>query len=114
MKIVKAVELLEQVLKDNKLYDKGWRPYINKRMYKCLGRCHWNKKRIDLSALYVIYHSQDHVLQTIYHEVAHALCKPGHHKAWKKKAVEIGATYPSRLIKTCWAYNIMLDNKFKK
>jgi predicted SprT family Zn-dependent metalloprotease len=57
------------------------------------GVCHYRPGRIELSAHFVERNSDAEVLDTILHEIAHALVGPrhGHDAAWKAKCVEIGA-----------------------
>lgn len=57
------------------------------------GDCNHKKKIIRLSPLFVELNSQEHITNTILHEIAHALTpNHGHNKFWKRKAIEIGCT----------------------
>lgn len=49
--------------------------------------------RIELSRHYCKKNSEEDVIDTILHEIAHALVGPyhGHNRVWKMKCVEIGA-----------------------
>lgn len=49
--------------------------------------------RIELSKHFVLHNPEHEVLDTILHEIAHALVGPGHghDEVWKAKCVEIGA-----------------------
>ena len=55
------------------------------------GCCHWSEKRITLSLGLTKIRTEDAVVNTILHEIAHALT-PGtnHSKAWYDKAISIG------------------------
>jgi predicted SprT family Zn-dependent metalloprotease len=54
------------------------------------GCCFHHKKLITLSKCLTELNVEAHVLDTILHEIAHALVKDGHSKKWKQKALEIG------------------------
>jgi predicted SprT family Zn-dependent metalloprotease len=58
-----------------------------------LGSCDHAKQRILLSRLHVQMDSDSEVLNTILHEIAHALCdaNEGHGKQWQAKTRQIGA-----------------------
>lgn len=57
------------------------------------GLCDFYKKRISLSKYYLESSDDDFVLDTIKHEIAHALAGPkaGHGPLWKAKCLEVGA-----------------------
>lgn len=57
-----------------------------------LGACIYRDKTIALHALHIDTHPEPEVLDTIRHEVAHALLPPGHghSNVWKEKAKELG------------------------
>jgi predicted SprT family Zn-dependent metalloprotease len=59
-----------------------------------LGVCKPRKKRIEISAYYALHNADDAVLDTLMHEIAHALAGPeaGHGPAWKAIAIRVGAT----------------------
>ena len=57
------------------------------------GQCNWVKKTIELAPVYVELNDARHVMNTILHEVAHALTpNHGHNKYWRAKAQAIGCT----------------------
>lgn len=58
------------------------------------GQCDYRAKTISLSRHYVRYATEDHIKDTILHEIAHALVGPnhGHDAVWRQKAREIGCT----------------------
>ncbi|MBA4189508.1 MAG: hypothetical protein C0467_16085 [Planctomycetaceae bacterium] len=47
--------------------------------------------RIELSIRFIDLNSDEDVLDTILHEIAHALTGSGHDDSWKAKCLEIGA-----------------------
>lgn len=59
-----------------------------------LGVCKYRSKRIEMSEYYVVNSPVDSVLDTLRHEIAHALAGPAakHGPAWKAIAVRLGAT----------------------
>ena len=59
-----------------------------------LGDCKYGKKRIEIAEYYALHSPQESVLDTLLHEIAHAIAgsKAGHGPAWKTVAVRIGAT----------------------
>lgn len=91
MNLEKAEQLaLEQM----SIYDlAGWGFQWNKRL-TAYGTCNSTKRIIYLSAVLTEIVDELHVLNTILHEIAHALvgCKHGHDEVWKTKALEIGCT----------------------
>jgi hypothetical protein len=83
-----AIRLLRTNLDKNGLTD--WHTKIS-RAVKRLGSCHYSKKTISLSAQFIEMGTEATILNTILHEVAHALCPgDGHGAKWKKKAIELG------------------------
>jgi RimJ/RimL family protein N-acetyltransferase len=56
------------------------------------GMCSYNDKKITVSKYLVLVHSVDDVMQTVLHEIAHALCGPkeGHSKKWLATAKKLG------------------------
>jgi len=58
-----------------------------------IGHCTHNDKTITLSETFTKHRTPGETLDTILHEIAHALVGPGkgHGDVWKAKAVEIGA-----------------------
>lgn len=57
------------------------------------GSCNYTDKEITLSRPLCVLNSEEQILDTILHEIAHALC-PGqnHNKVWQRKAIEIGCS----------------------
>ena len=56
------------------------------------GVCRFARKEITLSVTYCLKASREEVLDTVLHEIAHAMVGPGHHHddVWKKAAFKIG------------------------
>ena len=72
----------------------GWKCIINKRFTSCLGQCNYRRRIIQVGYKYLMYKDSDfrEVLNTIKHEIAHALCPKQHHnKVWKDCAKRIGS-----------------------
>lgn len=59
-----------------------------------LGVCKYRQKRIEIGEYYARHNPDAAVLDTLLHEIAHALAGPeaGHGPAWKGVAARIGAT----------------------
>jgi predicted SprT family Zn-dependent metalloprotease len=81
-----ALDLLRQHGLDD------WRFAYNRRK-QAMGLCVYHRRTIELSIHFVEYNGGEEILDTILHEIAHALVGPGHgHDAvWKRKCKEIGA-----------------------
>ncbi len=60
---------------------------------QAMGLCVYHRRTIELSVYFVKRNSHEEILDTILHEIAHALVGPGHaHDAvWERKCLEIGA-----------------------
>ena len=74
----------------------GWKfQYHNKK--RTLGTCVHGRNLIQLSKSWTLIHTEEEVLDTILHEIAHALVgyQHDHDFVWQAKAIEIGAN-PSR------------------
>jgi predicted SprT family Zn-dependent metalloprotease len=63
-----------------------------------LGMCYFHRKAIELSIFFVQRNGPELILDTLLHEIAHALVGPGHgHDAvWKRMCLKVGAK-PERL-----------------
>jgi len=74
------------------LLTRGWSfDWHNKK--RSLGTCSWRRKTIFLSRHLVAANSEDVILNTILHEIAHALTPNdgGHGREWKLMAISLGA-----------------------
>jgi predicted SprT family Zn-dependent metalloprotease len=60
---------------------------------RSMGLCVFKNRRIELSVYFVERNNYEEILDTILHEIAHALVGPshGHDGVWKRKCLEIGA-----------------------
>ena len=98
------------------LAERGW-VFRFDRAKKRAGCCHFHKKHISLSQSFCKVAPKQEVVNTLLHEIAHALVGPGHRhdQVWRKKAKEIGcdgkvthnlnfseARYWLGCLKGCW------------
>jgi predicted SprT family Zn-dependent metalloprotease len=92
MELIRAVELLEQELRKNGLVEKGWRGAFDSAKRRC-GLCCYHSRTIYLSRPYVTLNDEALVLDTIRHEIAHALAGgfAGHGRVWQLQAIACGA-----------------------
>lgn len=83
----KAIELMDK----HGLIDQKWYFQFNQRKASA-GICSYRKHSIELSAPLTALAIEEDVIDTILHEIAHALVGRGHgHDAvWQRKAIEIG------------------------
>lgn len=97
MLIAHAVGLAQNQLTKFGLTSQGWKVHINSRLTRALGRCCYSRREIELNPEYVERNSESAVMDTILHEIAHALAPgAGHGAEWKKACIRIGAK-PNRL-----------------
>jgi len=82
-----AVKLMDK----HNLLIKGWK-FVFDNAKTRLGNCSHTKKIISLSKNYLPLVDEKEVIDTILHEIAHALVgrKQGHNHIWKQQAIEIG------------------------
>jgi predicted SprT family Zn-dependent metalloprotease len=86
-------ELARWALEEHGLASQGWR-FGWDRAVRRAGACHYGDKRITLSSpIFQIEKNREDALDTILHEVAHALAGrgAGHGATWKMIALDIGA-----------------------
>ena len=90
-----AARLARRLLAEHGLT--GWTFAFNRRK-RSLGLCRYGERRIELSVHLVDLNSDEEVLDTLLHEIAHALCGPkaGHGAGWRARCLELGAR-PERL-----------------
>ena len=90
MELSKASQLVHNKLVEHELY--LWRFEFDNAKRR-FGRCNCTKKLITLSRHLVQLNDEATVLETILHEIAHALVGPGHghDHVWRRKAIEIGS-----------------------
>lgn len=92
MKVLEAYELATKLLQEHGLRQKGWVIDIDNAKSR-FGVCRYYQKEISLSKPLIEANDYVQVVDTILHEIAHALVGPGHghNSVWKRKCVEIGA-----------------------
>lgn len=106
MNIDDAKSLAEQLMEEHGLSDQGWNFEFDEQKRR-FGACNYKNKLITLSWRLVIQNDEAHVLDTILHEIAHALT-PGHHhdSVWVAKAKELGSNgqrcYDSKVVAKAW------------
>ena len=85
-----AADFTRKVLNDNGLTE--WKVRLTSDPnLPFLGLCMYKDKCIMLNAHHIDIHPHKDVVNTIYHEVAHALCPgQGHNEVWATKARELG------------------------
>jgi predicted SprT family Zn-dependent metalloprotease len=83
-------KLAYELLARHRLND--WTFAFNRRK-RSLGLCLYHLRTIELSVYLLMSGSSEEILDTILHEIAHALVGPehGHDAVWKRKCLEIGA-----------------------
>ena len=93
LKTIAEGELLKHGLHD---WSFGWA-----RTKRRQGVCKYRSKRIEIAEYYATHNSPAKVLDTLLHEIAHALAGPKarHGPAWKAVAKKLGAT--PRACDTC-------------
>lgn len=86
-----AAQLAKQKMAEHGLQD--WKFAMNGRLKNTLGRCCYSIRTIELGKDYVAANDLPQVLDTILHEIAHALAGPnaGHGPVWKSVCLKIGA-----------------------
>jgi len=89
MELNRATEIATSLMNLHGLPD--WLFRLNKSK-RCLGVCKAGERTIELSAAYVFQNSEEHVRDTILHEIAHALVgiQHGHDNVWKEMCVILG------------------------
>lgn len=94
MNLKAAQELTNTKLKEFGLDSKGWTFQWKGRAKNFFGQCSYRHKLIYLNPHLTMLRSQEEVLGTILHEIAHALVGPGkgHGSEWKRMAESIGCT----------------------
>jgi predicted SprT family Zn-dependent metalloprotease len=97
MNLIDAENLAVSLMKQNGIWELGWRfNYDN--CVRQFGSCEYGTKKISLSKKLVSLNDVDTVKDTILHEIAHAFCVyiygvkrgKGHGDYWKSIAKQIG------------------------
>lgn len=91
MELEQLETIAAQEFRNNGLYD--W-SFGLARTRRRLGVCKYRAKRIEIAEYYARHSPEETVLDTLRHEIAHALAGPaaGHGPKWKAVAVRLGAT----------------------
>jgi len=91
METSEAKLLAQDLMAKHGLREWSFKLNKNKRL---LGICKESNKRIELSQHYVTMNDESHVLDTILHEIAHALvgAKHGHDAVWKDMCRQLGCS----------------------
>ncbi|WP_424947969.1 SprT-like domain-containing protein [Candidatus Spongiihabitans sp.] len=86
-----ALENCRKLLRKHGLSD--WSACLDEAMNRA-GACKYSNKQISLSRLFLRAASEREILDTILHEIAHALAGPEHHHdaVWRKIARDIGCS----------------------
>jgi len=89
MTINQALSKARQIMKNHSEL-RYWTVTYNKRK-SAFGVCNHSYRQIELSAYLVPVMTDDAIVNTIIHEIAHALT-PGHHHdpVWRAKCIELG------------------------
>jgi predicted SprT family Zn-dependent metalloprotease len=87
------VQLADAMLTEHGLTASGWSFAWNRRA-GALGVCKYKTRTVELSRPFFDANDDDTALDTLAHEVAHALAGPhaGHGSEWRRWAVKLGAT----------------------
>ena len=91
MEVTRALALGRRLLREHGLDD--W-TIVADRAKTRAGVCRFGRRQIGISRPMTVLHSEEEVLDTILHEIAHALVGPqhGHDAVWRAKALEIGCS----------------------
>ncbi|MGK5091591.1 SprT-like domain-containing protein [Deltaproteobacteria bacterium TL4] len=121
----RVIHEAEWLLHQHGLWKRGWRFEFD-RAKKRAGKCSFNRKIITLSKAFALKAPDAEVLDTLLHEMAHALvgAQHGHDAVWRAKALSIGCnakTYHSvkfsdapfikACINGCWAEPVFRRNR---
>ena len=86
-----VLQLLEEEMEKHCLLDYGWTYQLDEDK-KQFGCCCFEWRVISISRPLAVSNTENHALNTIRHEIAHALVGEGHwhDEVWRLKAIEIG------------------------
>lgn len=92
MDLQRAIMMATDCMKYHGLPERGWRFELDNAKRR-LGVCRTRSRIISISKPSLLLNSEDEVLDTILHEIAHALAPSGAHHGWQWKmmARSIGA-----------------------
>lgn len=113
MKLYIAEQKAQELMTSHGLTD--WKFLWDKASSR-FGCCKFRTKTITMSAALTSLNDEEHVINTILHEIAHALVGPhnGHGVTWRRKAIQIGCTgqryYSPEVVKPLPAYKVTCNN----
>lgn len=82
---------IEGLLDDNGLFE--WSYRRNNRLTRVAGRCKHTSMVIEIAGWLIDNNSEEEVMNTVYHEIAHALTPGhGHDKVWSRECKRLGGT----------------------
>jgi len=86
------------LLEQEGLTAKGWKFQVNNRIVATAGRCNYRRKIIEHSASHLEHSKLEFNIDTVRHEVAHAVAGPGtgHGPVWQAEATRLGADPTAR------------------
>ena len=95
MELVKALKIMRDLMDQNDLKD--WSCAFDCGIRR-FGRCSSDKTKITLSRKLTQVNTEERVIQTIIHEIAHARVGPGHNHdyVWKQECIKLGGTGVAR------------------
>lgn len=90
---IEIIQWARSVMEEHNLISDGWSFKISNRFKNTLGQCSYRRKLIQLARDHVKQDTYESILDTLKHEIAHALAGSfaGHGKQWQKIAMELGA-----------------------
>lgn len=108
MELSRAKQLAVELMDKHKLLDLGWH-FMFDNAKRRLGCCKYRYKLITLSKPIVLVNDERIIINTILHEIAHALVGAGHghDEVWRRKAIEIGCNG-----NRCCSDNVNVEGKY--
>lgn len=94
MKISETKKLAIQEMEKHGLIENGWYLEMDNRSTRRFGACWGTRKKITLTTVLCKLNDEPKVLDTIRHEIAHALAGVGHghDQVWKNMCAQTGAS----------------------
>ena len=115
MKLSSATKIAMTLMKEHGLLDKGWK-FTYDRAVRRFGCCNYKEMTISLSKKLVELNDEELVIDTILHEIAHALVGKGqgHNRIWRRQAVSIGCNgarcYGNEVVQPTLKYTLTCPN----
>ena len=106
---------MRKALKQHGLTEKGWTAMVNTRTTRTYGLCRYRERRIEVSWQIARLNDKAETMNTILHEVAHALAggAAGHGDKWKAVCIDIGARpercYDAQVVNVPWKWLLVCD-----